>query len=108
MDLRVRFMGHARVFQIFQMVIQDLFKGNSSVVEWCFKGVYGCFKKVLMVAHKCFKGVSRMKLGLEYFINRWGSSSVLINLSLLCYPACCVYQARKQERFNLNHLLGFL
>ena len=45
MDLRVCFMGDARVFQICLRVIQDWFKGNSSVVEWCFKAVLWVFQR---------------------------------------------------------------
>ena len=56
-------MGVARVFQICLRVIQDCFKGNLSVVEWCFKAVFWCFKEVSIVAHKCFNNVSRMKPG---------------------------------------------
>ena len=40
-------MGDARVFQICLRVIQDWFKGNSSVVEWCFKAVLCVFQRSL-------------------------------------------------------------
>ena len=45
MDLRVYFIGDARVFQVCLRVILDWFKGNLNVVELCFKGVLWVFQR---------------------------------------------------------------